>query len=371
MTLDRLRDAVAGEVPNVIMPLFWQKGGPVEVVREEMERIADAGIGAVILEARPHPEFLEDGWWRDVDAVLEIARRRDMKVWFFDDDTFPTGHAGGAVESAPDALRRHFLTERHTDVVGPAAGASLIVSRRQFWGPAASLDPGTLFRVLAYPRAEDSHELVGDAVDLTDRVADGILRWDIPDGWWRVFFLTVTMGGGSVRHANHIDYLNADSTQLLIDTVHEQIHARYGSEFGDTIAGFFSDEPGLYNDPDTFDFASQLGKPVPVPWGDGMLPLLTEALGTDAAALLPLLWAPARGGRERGCGTRSWMPSRGCTPRTSAGGSASGATRTASCTSGMSSKTTARMRASDPARGTTSVPWRVRTWRASTSSAGR
>ena len=101
MTLQRLADAVSGRVPNAIMPLFWQKGGPVEVVREEMERIADAGIGAVILEARPHPDFLGDGWWRDVDAVLEIARRRDMKVWFFDDDTFPTGHAGGAVEQAP------------------------------------------------------------------------------------------------------------------------------------------------------------------------------------------------------------------------------------------------------------------------------
>ncbi len=123
MTLERLRDVTGGVVPNSIMPLFWQKGGPTEVVREEMERIGDAGIGAVILEARPHPDFLGDGWWRDVDAVLEIARRRDMKVWFFDDDTFPTGHAGGAVEVAPPELRRQFLTERHTDVVGPARGA--------------------------------------------------------------------------------------------------------------------------------------------------------------------------------------------------------------------------------------------------------
>lgn len=299
MTLDRLRDAVTGEVPNVIMPLFWQKGGPVEVVREEMERIVDAGIGAVILEARPHPEFLRDGWWRDVDAVLEIARRRGVKVWFFDDDTFPTGHAGGAVETAPEELRRHFLTERHTDVVGPAVGASLIVERRQFWGPAASLDPGRLVRVVAFERAEDSHELIGGPIDLTGRIVDGILRWDIPDGWWRVFFLTVSADGGSVRHANHIDYLSADSTQLLIDAVYEQIHARYPDEFGDTIAGFFSDEPGLYNDPDTFDFGSQLGKPVPVPWSGGILPLLERQFGADAVTLLPLLWHPASDGRER------------------------------------------------------------------------
>ncbi len=289
MTLQRLQDAVAGTVPGAIMPLFWQKGTGTATVREEMERIGDAGIRAVILEARPHPDFLGDGWWHDVDAVLKIARRRGMRVWFFDDDSFPTGHAGGAVQDAAPELRRRFLTERHTDVVGPAAGASLIVERRQFWGPSAALDPGTLLRVVAYRRAEDGHELTGDPVELTDRITDGILHWDIPDGWWRVFFLTAVADGGSQRHAQHIDYLNAASTQLLIDNVHERIHARYAAEFGSTIAGFFSDEPGIYNDPDTFDFGSQLGKSVPLPWNDDVLAGLAGAVGTDPLPLLPLL----------------------------------------------------------------------------------
>ena len=298
MTLERLRDVTIGPVPNAIMPLFWQKGAPLDVVREEMERIGDAGIGAVILEARPHPEFLGDGWWRDVDAVLEIARRRDMKVWFFDDDTFPTGHAAGALETATPEKRRQFLTERHTDVVGPARGASLIVERRKFWGPGAAQETGRLLHVFAYPRAECSDELTGEPVDLTDRIVDGVVYWDIPDGWWRVFFISVTADGGSGPHAAHIDYLNAASTQVLIDTVYERIHERYADEFGSTIAGFFSDEPGLYNDPDTFDFGSQLGKPVPLPWNDDVAAALSERLGPDAAALLPQLWWPA-GGRER------------------------------------------------------------------------
>ena len=298
MTLERLRDVTDGVVPNSIMPLFWQKGGPTEVVRAEMERIGDAGIGAVILEARPHPEFLGDGWWRDVDAVLEIARRRGMRVWFFDDDTFPTGHAGGAVEAAAPEVQRRFLTERHTDVVGPARGASLIVERRKFWGPEAASDPGRLLHVLAYPRAECSDELTGDPVDLTDRIVDGVLYWDVPDGWWRVFFLSVTAAGGSEPHAHHIDYLNGASTQLLIDSVHERIHERYADEFGSTIAGFFSDEPGFYNDPDTFDFDSNLGEPVPLPWNDDVATRLSEKLGRDATSLLPQLWWPA-GGRER------------------------------------------------------------------------
>lgn len=298
MTFERLREALTGREENAIMPLFWQKGSPIEVVREEMERIADAGIGSVILEARPHPEFLEDGWWRDVDAVLEIARERGMTVWFFDDDTFPTGHAAGAVRQAPVELRRRFVTERHTDVVGPAAGASLLVERRQFWGPAASRDPGTLLGAIAFRRAADSHELFGDPIDLTDRINDGILHWDIPDGWWRVFFLSAVADGGSARHSDHIDYLNAESTKLLLDSVHERIHARYADDFGGVVAGFFSDEPGLYNDPDTFDYTSSLGRPVPLPWNDSVRDRLSAALGSDALVQLPLLWNGA-GGDER------------------------------------------------------------------------
>jgi len=299
MTLDRLREVLTGTVPNSIMPLFWQKGGPVERVREEMERIGDAGIDAVIVEARPHPEFLQDGWWRDVDAILEIARRRGMKVWFFDDDIFPTGHAAGAVLDAAPELRRRFIQERHTDVVGPMIGASLLVDRKLPWSPLPQQGTGAPWRVLAYPRAEDSVELIGDPIDLTDRVIDGTLQWDIPRGWWRVFFLSIDTDCGSERQIEYIDYLNGASTQLLIDSVYERTYERYSADFGTTIAGFFSDEPGIYNDPDTFDFASQPGKPsVPLPWNDEVAAQLTQKLGTDATALLPLLWWPA-GDRER------------------------------------------------------------------------
>jgi hypothetical protein len=293
VTLERLRDAVAGDVPNAIMPLFWQKGGPVEAVEDEMERIADAGIGAVILEARPHPDFLQDGWFRDVDAIMDIARRRGMKVWFFDDDIFPTGHAAGTVATAPVTSRRRFLQERHTDLVGPAIGASIIVDRQLPWSPAPQHGEGSAWRVIAYRRSEDSAELVGEPVDLTDRIVDGVVNWDVPDGWWRFFVLSVEVGAGSQRHVDYVDYLSDASVQLLIDAVYERIWERYRDDFGTTIAGFFSDEPGLYNNPEEFDLDSRLGKPMPLPWNDQVAERLLRP-GLDPT-MLPLLWWPAAG----------------------------------------------------------------------------
>lgn len=287
MTIQRLRDVVDGTEPNAIMPLFWQKGGPTEHVVAEAHRIADAGIGAVILEARPHPDFLGEAWWRDVDAVLDVARERGLKVWFFDDDTFPTGHAAGALVGADLALRRRFLAERHTDAVGPARGASFIVERRKMWGLEAALDPGEVIRVVAYRREEASERLIGEPIDLTDRVADGRVRWDVPDGHWRVFFLSVVTDGGSEHHRDHISYIDPASTRLLLDSVHEKIHVRYADDFGGVIAGFFTDEPGFYNDAETFDFASSVGKPgVVLPWND--------EVGLDTACA-PLLWCDGDG----------------------------------------------------------------------------
>ena len=300
MTLERLRDVTDGVVPNSIMPLFWQKGGPTEVVREEMERIGDAGIGAVILEARPHPEFLGDGWWRDVDAVLEIARRRDMKVWFFDDDTFPTGHAGGAVETAaPDVQRRiphraahgcgrtrpwRVAHRRSPKVLGARGGLGP-------WSPpsrAGVSAGGVLRRADRRPgRPHRPHR--------RRRPVLGHPGWLVA----RLLPLGHAATAAANRHAHHIDYLNADSTQLLIDSVYERIHERYADEFGSTIAGFFSDEPGLYNDPDTFDFGSTARQArAPALERRRRDAALSERLGTDAASLLPQLWWPA-GGRER------------------------------------------------------------------------
>ena len=55
--------------------------------------------------------------------------------------------------------------------------------------------------------------------------------------------------------------------RVLLDTVYEAFYARYAADFGNTFAGFFSDEPGFYNDKQVFDYHSKPGKPgVDLPW---------------------------------------------------------------------------------------------------------
>ena len=102
-TIQRL---LKGEWDNHILPFFWQHGEDEATLREYMKAISEANCGAVCVESRPHPDFCGEKWWRDMDVILDEARKRDMKVWILDDSHFPTGFANGAVKTAPVGLHR-------------------------------------------------------------------------------------------------------------------------------------------------------------------------------------------------------------------------------------------------------------------------
>ena len=86
------------DTPNMLYPFFWQHGESHSVLGEYMEKIASAGIKGICIEARPHPEFVQDGWWKDMDFLLKKAKELDMKLWILDDAHFPTGFANGRVK---------------------------------------------------------------------------------------------------------------------------------------------------------------------------------------------------------------------------------------------------------------------------------
>ena len=102
----KIRKLLAGECGNYIFPFFWQHGETEEVLREYMKVIAESSIGAVCVESRPHPDFVGEKWWQDMDVILDEARKRNMKVWILDDSHFPTGYANGALKNADGKLRR-------------------------------------------------------------------------------------------------------------------------------------------------------------------------------------------------------------------------------------------------------------------------
>jgi len=286
---------------NYIFPFFWQHGESEAVLREYMQAIQACGIGAVCLEARPHPDFLGPQWWADLDVILEEARRRQMKVWILDDAHFPTGQAAGALQQARPELCKQYLMVECADVCGPLAEATLDVADLARTVPSL-FDPPTFPPSPVPPRRFDDDTLVavvaarlvaGNQIeaallDLTGQVAEGRLTWDVPEGLWRVFVVYTTRNGGG--RSDYINMLDAASCRVLIDAVYEPHYARYADDFGKTIAGFFSDEPGLGNT-SGFNFDESIGrKLMPLPWSAAMPGLVQARLGADYRRLLPALW---------------------------------------------------------------------------------
>lgn len=284
----KLNDILNGKEDNYLYPFYWQHGNNTENIPQEIERIYRSGCHAFCVESRPHPDFCGEGWWRDMDIILKEAKARNMKVWVLDDDKCPTGHAAGAVVSHPQ-LRQRLLSEIHLDVVGPMKGASIIYEKP---------DPeDILIGAYAYRRNADEAESCSyQYVDLTNKISNGYLNWDIPEGVFRVFFYFSTFLGGK---AEFIDMINPESVRLLIDSVYEPHYARYKDYFGNTLTGFFSDEPCFGNqviDPNKqrFDFGyyqEKIGKPaLALPWNDEVLKRMTNMLGESPISHLNLLW---------------------------------------------------------------------------------
>ena len=219
----------------------------------------------------------------DTYRIISECERRGMKVWILDDDHFPTGHAAGAVKDHPD-LRPWQLLERHVDVMGPADNAMLITE------PTGK--DHILLGVFAYKRTGEGEACEPEAICLTDGIDRGFLRFSVPAGCYRVFFLYKSRRGTS--HPDYVDMLRKQSVKLLIDTVYESHYEHYGRHFGKTIAGFFSDEPSFGNtwagqhSMDHGMYDRRVGMPgLALPYSDLVPGMMTQALGVDALPLLP------------------------------------------------------------------------------------
>ena len=283
----RLSEVLAGKEANYLLPFYWQHGDHTHLIPEQIQRIYDSGCRALCVESRPHPDFVGDTWWRDMDVILAEAEKRGMKVWILDDDKFPTGHAAGMIEKKYPHLRQWELIERHIDVVGPAPDTSVIFDVEN--------EDNIFLGAYAYKRNADALETCKYIpIELTGNVKGHYLTFDIPEGVWRVFFYYKSRTGG---RKGYIDMINPDSVRVLIDAVYESHYAHYAKYFGNTLVGFFSDEPSFGNQvfgKERFDFGfyeARIGKhSLALPWNETLYERMREKLGYDPLPHLNLLW---------------------------------------------------------------------------------
>lgn len=281
---------------NHLLPFLWVHGEDEATYRKMVRAIHGANIGAFCVEARPHPEFCRDGWWKDMEVLLEEAEKLGMKVWILDDKHFPTGFANGAVKTAPLALHRRHMTHKSIPVkpgqklhiriksqISPKEHIGVVGTAMLLYGNEMRLPKKARKDALLSCTAYGTKE----RIDLSAFVKDGNLEWTVTEGINSIEFCGLTYDSGF--HRSYINMLDKESCRLLLNAVYEPHYAHFKEKFGSVIAGFFSDEPELGNG-NYLKHENLLGTDQTLPYSETLAMRLKEVLGEDWAAWMPLLW---------------------------------------------------------------------------------
>lgn len=286
----RLSDVKNGKINNHILPFLWMKGEDISKTLRQLYRAHEAGIGAVCLESRTFEDFGCESWWKTVGTILEEAEKLNMKVWILDDKHFPTGYANGLIASKYPEKRPLSLCERHIDVMGP---------RRFEWILRPFGEGDRLIAVVALSRTARGEKELSDKVFISFDVPENpsISTFSVPEGCWRVFALWETRCAGN-KNTDRIDMMSKESCRVQLEAVYEPHYEHFSKYFGNTLAGFFSDEPCVGSDMFMGGLATggfydgrcgQKGRGMP--WHHDMLKTLAEKLNVDdVRPFLPFLW---------------------------------------------------------------------------------
>lgn len=129
-----------------------------------------------------------------------------------------------------------------------------------------------------------------DELNWPSGYADGKILAQNPE--FQASHIVKTKSGFDVRKTSwkpaysdtyYTDVLNPKATDAFLENVYEQYWQRFRRYFGGTIQGFFTDEPGLYN-----NFAGS--DPNSLPWSEGLPTFFRERVGYDLETVLPIIW---------------------------------------------------------------------------------
>ena len=291
-----IKELLNGNTGDHIFPFFWQHGEDEGMLRKMMKVIHDAGCKSVCIESRPHPDFCGEKWWKDMDIILEEARKMDMKIWILDDSHFPTGFANGAVKNAALELHRQSVLSSHKTYKGKEK--DIVIDLTKMFPPKMGFDnyaarSATKFMSKGAPVFHDDKILSVTALDEKGDLIDlpigntGTVHWHKPEGTYEIYTTGLSRNYGI--HREYINMMSKESCRILIDTVYETHYEHYKDDFGKTILGFFSDEPELGNGI-YMTGANGVGTATDLPYSDELEEELKARLGEKWKNRLVYLW---------------------------------------------------------------------------------
>jgi len=198
-------------------PLWvWNDMLTEQEIRGTLHDLASQKVKQVWVHPRPGlmTPYLSDDWFRLWKVALDEAERLDMNVWIYDENSYPSGFAGGLV---PDAMPE-------------SRGRGLAIKESK----SAPKPSDALIGV--YQMGETNFE------NVTARVKGG---GTLPEG--RYLVATQVRSGNSPWHGNrcYVNLLSPGVTEKFLELTLEPYRQEIGREFGRRVPGVFTDEPNI------------------------------------------------------------------------------------------------------------------------------
>jgi len=213
---------------------FWNNtdvtaAGVESELQGNCDKSGYGGLAPLPFGAKFTPKYLSTEYFDLYGVAVKKARELGMFLTIYDEYGFPSGSAGASNgDGIPrfknkypdDTLRR--LDKFEEEVMGPGTYSH-------------NIPAGKLMSLVAMKDGTLQIE------DLTGRVKDGSITWDIPPGSWKIMMFVCVPDGDP-----NVDYLDPERVSKFVGMVYQPYYDRFGRDFGKTISGAFYDEPTMY-----------------------------------------------------------------------------------------------------------------------------
>ncbi len=201
---------------------FWSWNDKMtrEEIDLQLKDFKDKGIGGVFMHPRYGliTEYLSDEWFEMVRYTVNKCRELGMKAWIYDENSYPSGFAGGHVPAEmPESYNQgQALKMKRLDRLGPEEikSAFLILHRAGQEG----------FAVLDASAASVLGDKEGEYI-LFEKVFNSKGKW---------------YGGFS-----YVDLMVKGVTEKFIDVTMTGYERVAGQDFAGIVPGVFTDEPNI------------------------------------------------------------------------------------------------------------------------------
>lgn len=200
-------------------PLWdWNEQISEDGIDFQMKEFKKAGIGGVFVHPRPGllTEYLSEDWFHLFDYTVQKGKDLGMKVWIYDENSYPSGFAGGHVPAEmPDSYQH---------------GTGLSMEIKQELN-------GTFSDTVAVVLKKTD----AGFIDITTNIKQEKGQ----QGTYYVFKKTYPGKSAWYGGFSYVDLLYPGVTEKFINVTMTKGYEKNSADFGQTLSGIFTDEPNL------------------------------------------------------------------------------------------------------------------------------